>query len=60
MIRGRAVYLGAGTAGGSSERRTRLRALAADATTDTVKKHLGGSSREHERLAGGPEIMEKA
>ena len=33
----------------------RLRALAADATTDTVKKHLEDRAREHERLAGGPE-----
>lgn len=30
----------------------RLRALAADATTDTVKKHLEDRAREHERLAG--------
>jgi hypothetical protein len=29
----------------------RLRALAADATTDTVKKHLEDRAREHERLA---------
>jgi hypothetical protein len=31
----------------------RLRALAADATTDAVKKHLEDRAREHERLAGG-------
>ena len=30
----------------------RLRALAADATTDTVRKHLEDRAREHEGLAG--------
>jgi hypothetical protein len=33
----------------------RLRALAADATTDMVKKHLEDRAREHERLAGDPQ-----
>jgi hypothetical protein len=30
----------------------RLRALAADATTDTMRKHLEDRAREHVRLAG--------
>jgi hypothetical protein len=35
----------------------RLRALAREATTALVKKHLEDRAREHERLAGNPKFM---
>jgi hypothetical protein len=37
----------------------RLRALAREATTALVKKHLEDRAREHEALAGNPEFMRR-